>query len=416
MERSFLTEAFRSLQVLNEEDFNMSDTEDVEAMDDFANDSDEEEFINVIDPTAETEEDLDDSYVGKVICDCMTCHSKIYKLPTDIIIDEESGLANVGEECPYCFDSTGFKIIGEVADYNPDKGVEDDLGMDGEAEEKPAEEPIEEVPAEGEEAPIEEPALPKEDEEEEEDERKNESLTEEVHEVEVKTDDQKVEVKEENGELKVEIKKCDEELGDEGLAMSDADVAAVNEPFEGPGEFEPGEPEGEEIVPISPETQDLIDSSSNELQNEGEAQIVDDELQPLPGEEDVNYDLEDFDEESFDGLGESYLKRVYENVDSFKTTEVRQKDDKLMLEGVIKFNSGKQKKTSFIFEASEATPNGKVKFLGENAQISRGKKSFALRGNISGNKFISESFTYNYMTKDADDKSVRLYGTIKRNK
>ena len=33
-------------------------------------------------------------------------------------------------------------------------------------------------------------------------------------------------------------------------------------------------------------------------------------------------DIEDFDEESFDELGESYLKEVYDNVNSYKTTKV----------------------------------------------------------------------------------------------
>lgn len=395
MERSFLTEAFKSLSILQEEDFNMNDAKDKEEMTDFTNDAEEQEFIDVIDPTAETEEDLDDSYVGKVICDCMTCHSKIYKLPTDIILDKESGLANVGEECPYCFDSTGFKIIGEVANYtpeepeaeNPDATVEDDIGLDADAEEKPAEEPTEEKP----------------------EEEIEEALNEELENVEVKTEDGAVEITKEPGKTTIEIKEEAEDF---------EDVPVPEEPIENPIET-PAEVEGAEIIPVSPETQDLITSTSDEVTDNAEegAEIVDDVAEPLPeDEEEVDYDLDDFDEESFDGLGESYLKRVYENVNSFKTTEVRQKDNKLMLEGIIKFNSGKEKKTSFIFEATEATSNGKVKFLGENAQISRGKKSFALRGNISDKKFISESFTYNYMTKDVDDNSVRLYGTIKRNK
>ena len=38
-------------------------------------------------------------------------------------------------------------------------------------------------------------------------------------------------------------------------------------------------------------------------------------------EEDLSLDdLEEFDEKELEGLGESYLKRVYDNVDSFKVT------------------------------------------------------------------------------------------------
>ena len=89
----------------------------------------------------------------------------------------------------------------------------------------------------------------------------------------------------------------------------------------------------------------------------------------------------------------------------------------LKLEGLIKFNSGKTKKTSFVFESSTITKSGKAKLIGENTQISRGKKSFTLTGSLKNNKFIAESLNYNYRAKDAGSgKSTRVYGTVTNKK
>jgi hypothetical protein len=126
--------------------------------------------------------------------------------------------------------------------------------------------------------------------------------------------------------------------------------------------------------------------------------------------------MDEFDEESFDELGEGYLKKVYENVDSFKTSNVSLIKDRLVVEGVIKFNSGKSKKTNFIFESREATKSGKVRFIGENKEISRGRKSFTVTGKVDNKKFMSESLNYNYGVKGVNGKAQRLYGTVRRGK
>ena len=126
--------------------------------------------------------------------------------------------------------------------------------------------------------------------------------------------------------------------------------------------------------------------------------------------------MDEFDEESFDELGENYLKEVYENVKSFKTSNVSLIKDKLVVEGIIKFNSGKSKKTNFIFESREATKSGKVRFIGENKEIARGRKSFTITGKVNNKKFMSESLNYNYGVKGANGKAQRLYGTVKRGK
>jgi hypothetical protein len=109
------------------------------------------------------------------------------------------------------------------------------------------------------------------------------------------------------------------------------------------------------ISPIDSEVQDEIEMNTEEAEDE-------------TPEDEIDIDTTEFDEESFDELGESYLKRVYENVNSYKTTKVGMTQDhsRLVVEGVITFDSGNKKNTIFSFTPHDATKSGKVRFLGEN--------------------------------------------------
>ena len=151
------------------------------------------------------------------------------------------------------------------------------------------------------------------------------------------------------------------------------------------------------LAPVSPETEQQIENNSSD---------------------EIDVPIDEFDEETFDELGESFLKNTYENVKGYKTESIKEQDgNKLVIEGLITFNSGKVKKTSFIFEAKDITKSGKVRFIGENCQLSRGKKSFTVAGKVQEGKFISESLNYNYRAKDAKSgKSTRMYGTVRTNK
>ena len=125
MDKGFLTEAFKELKMLNEEDYNLNNKDEIEDMHDTVFNQLDDKSIDIIDPNAQSVDDLEDSYVGKVILDCDVCHSKIYKDPSEVIIDDESSLANIDEECPYCYSTDGYKIIGEVASYDG-ASLEDD--------------------------------------------------------------------------------------------------------------------------------------------------------------------------------------------------------------------------------------------------------------------------------------------------
>lgn len=345
---NYLSEAFKKLDFLAEEDFSLYNNDSIDNMGQLLADPGTP-AQDVIDPEAETEDELQDTYIGKVILHCPVCNSMIYKDLEDIVKDDVEELVNIGEECPYCYTSEGFKIIGIVSPFE-------------ETSEKEEQEDEEEDPAE---------------EENEPEEQVDEELTEEFEKVEVATENQKVTLDaDDDGKLTIEAEPVEDE------------------------EDEEEDEEEEVLAPVPDEVSDEIDATANNSE---------------PEDEEVEYDVEDFDSDSFDELGESYLKSVYENVSSYKTTDVSSKGNTLVVEGLIKFNSGKMKPTKFIFEANTATKNNKLRFIGENKQITRGRKAFTITGKLNENKsFITERFNYNYMTKNEKGNSTRLYGTLKK--
>ena len=144
-------------------------------------------------------------------------------------------------------------------------------------------------------------------------------------------------------------------------------------------------------------------------QEEGKT-VVEVSTENEEAEEDT-YD--EFDEVAFDELCEGYLKRVYENVESFKTSKGAVNGKEITLEGVITFTSGKKASTTFLFESAPKTKSGKLKFIGENKQLTE-NKAFTLTAHAEGKKLCLESLNYKYSVKNPDGKAQQLYGTIKR--
>ena len=557
MKKEYLSEAFRQLELLNEEDFNLSTTADNSDLKDFLDNDDMSVMsLDVIDPEAETEEDLEDSYTGKVILDCCVCHSKLYKDKEEVQIDEEQDLANTDEECPFCYSRDGFKIIGEVAPYGETEeeteGAEEDkpLELDSEKETEIDEsirkglelkegfmgqtlddflgdwnnaenisiwcyDENEDGPVfEGDVSDIPDKYLNAQfddfdtegkiyvnisDVDEDFDEslktRKNKYVSEseegkklfteykilvdgrtyEISHTKQRADeivpilkdmypDSEIEAKPyKHYASGIERKRLERQIADQ---LKEYGVnESVNESNHKPG-FEnmsmkdlyyyyrdnidqdeyptflhwaetivtPANSENDEIeesldesiqeIEIETDT-DKIKIESEPKEESGETEDI---LAPVSPEteqqiennssDEIDVPIDEFDEETFDELGESFLKNTYENVKSYKTESIKEQDgNKLVVEGLITFSSGKVKKTSFIFEAKDITKSGKVRFIGENCQLSRGKKSFTVAGKIQEGKFISESLNYNYRAKDAKSgKSTRMYGTVRTNK
>ena len=193
---------------------------------------------------------------------------------------------------------------------------------------------------------------------------------------------------------------------DGGVVIETSPKEEFEETF---GEDEPTELEAgdEMIAPLEPETEDELGIS-----DESEEDMDFDFGEETSEEPEEDVDIDEFDEETFDGLGESYLRRCYENVKSFNTTGVTCNENLLTVEGNITFKSGNVKKTSFIFEAKESN-NGKYIFEGYNNEINIGKKAFRLNCSIDNKKIIPESLSYNYRSKNELNESVKVHGTVK---
>ena len=419
----YLTEAFQDLNILNEDTFDIN-ADGLAELTSFYNDNDMADLETVIDPVAQTEEELQDSYIGKAILDCVICQSKIYKDPEEVIISEDGSLANVGEICPYCQSSDGYKVIGQVAEYCPHCDDED-------------------VKVETDEAEI------TVDVDKKEDEDLNESLNDIVtiavsfaNEPDLKTTietfNKKYNLTSNIKDIQNDVNKMIEFTGKKAnlaslLRNEFADIVADASNYTDEdlvNEFLVEKTLKEDMQNISIETDKEKINISSEPKEE-EVKSDDEMIAPLEPETEEEFkseveetepeysdvDIDEFEESDFDELGEKYLRRVYENVKSYKTTKGSTQGNMLKLEGLITFKSGKEAKTNFVFEAKSITKTGKLKFLGENKQFARGKQAFTLTGRADGKKLIAESLTYNYRAKNPETKeSKRLYGTVSSSK
>ena len=430
---NYITEAFKQLNLLEDANDVMLDASGIEELrsflDDAAVDPDEEMPMDIFDLEAEAQEDLKKSYEGKVILECTVCHSHVFEDKDNISMDED-GLACPELECPYCMSNEGYYILGEVAPFDQEKA--DEFAAEAEGEDLP-DVNVEDAADEIEEDELIEESMKLDGVEElyDNDEIRGVEELEGSDKMEgsdaIRGDKHKAPISE-SRKSKRRSKKLKEDIEDVSVTTSDETMTMTTKDDGGvvietvPKEADMGfdtednfeEPSGEEmIVPIDDESSDIIDASIDALDDEDEEEFdtLKDETEEEPEEE--FEDIEEFDEESFDNLGESYLRNCYENVKSFKTSKVSSKGNKLFIEGVIGFDSGNSKKTNFIFEAVK-TPGGNYKLEGYNKQISRGKKTFKLSGSVNNKKFISETLNYNYRSRNELNESVRVYGTIRK--
>lgn len=603
-----LCEAFRALNALNEDTFSV-DADGINKLSAFEQSDDLTDEISIIDPDAETEEELSDSYVGKVILDCCVCHSKLYKSKDEVTLDDEGLMANVGEECPYCYTPDGFKVIGEVAPFdnedsdnnggadeveegllggdvnvkidgsdsavgflggsanttneslqdgifNPNKkkgatkdradmkqtAIRPSAALDWDEETKfikddtyPMQEAsavatrpsiasvlsknmdslysydnaselrnaIMDIVTNSEVDPKEVSKLQRalfskksvsallstigtymtgervvdttgRNAEMNNAVNESKSIDEDTEVLTVgkltrlvkkltgldtyKTHSTSIRGYRSPGEGSFQVtkegfnsfriifyrnkemqQKVKDELISQGYNVYDmandivvdaskcvtesksinesvnnitieTDEDTVDVAMDGNGGVtvnatptSAADSGDEVIVPVSDETMTEIEGNDEPIE------------EPTEGDEmDVNID--EFDEESFDELGESYFKRIYENVNGYKTTSIKESNNQLIVEGTLKFNSGNLKKTSFVFEALDIDKNGRARFVGDNKQITEGKKAFTLVGKVRGNKFITESMNYNYRDKGTNGKTTRVYGNARVSK
>lgn len=144
------------------------------------------------------------------------------------------------------------------------------------------------------------------------------------------------------------------------------------------------------------EEDDLSDAEFAQLLNSDEFKtpISETEVEAYldEGKEEVKFDeIEDFQEQLFNEHVTKYLNEVYSNVESFETTNCTLDENKFIVEGNIKFKSGKTKKMSFDFKAAN---KGLLEGYSKNIPV---ESKFTLKYNINKDKaLVTESLAYKY--------------------
>lgn len=107
--------------------------------------------------------------------------------------------------------------------------------------------------------------------------------------------------------------------------------------------------------------------------------------------------LDEFDEfdEAFDSHVTNYLQEVYSNIQSYTSTNCTVNKSKFVVEGIIKFKSGKEKATKFTFNPSRKI-NGAIIFRGMNEGLTSEKSAFRLACKTEDKKLVTEGFSYKY--------------------
>lgn len=411
MTENYLADAFKAFSVLNEDAFDTS-SEGLDQLNDFI-EGDFTDNIEIIDMNADTEAELEDSYVGKVILKCPVCASLVYKNADNIVVDDTSDVVNSDEECPYCHTINGFSIVGQVAEYCDKCDNADETTPEiGQVATVEISENLESKAEEESKGIVYDAVLKILDDNNfdvtDKGVKKYASAAKEYIEIAQANSDEPYSVEQWFEETKSnypedlkELKKLDEKLTE---SISDVKVqTATQEVTVSDGVTTIINKETDEEVAQPAEVIEPIDTTTVE------------EISDVQEDDTVDVEIEDFDENAFDELSEKYLKRIYENVSNYKTTTGSVKGNTLILEGLIRFDSGKSCPTKFLFEGKDITKTGKARFVGCNKHLCKGSKPFTIRGKVEEKKFITESFAYNYKGTCAKTGATeRCCGTITR--
>ena len=248
VESNSLHESFKRVdktEALMEEYYKISNTRDLED----AKEEREDEIAKaklakiekIVDLDAESPEDLQPSYVGKMIIQCPQCMTLFYKDPSDVVHSEDDpDTVNVGEKCQHCGNEEGYSIIGKVGEVTPEEAEQFEEVPEETAEETPAEEPAEELPESEEASAEEESSEDKEEElpELEEEPAEEEKLTESKNILEEQVKNALAEEAEEETEEPAEEAEKEEEPEEEAKEEGDDEADEKEEDEEEKSEEE----------------------------------------------------------------------------------------------------------------------------------------------------------------------------------
>lgn len=164
-------------------------------------------------------------------------------------------------------------------------------------------------------------------------------------------------------------------------------------------------------VEVEPEDMSTTGAPEAETKEETKVEVEKEEEKPvLPSamesmeqkSESTRLEKVDLNEQRFDRLVNKFVHATYENVDKYETKNLYLDDDNtLIVEGVIKYTSGKEREAQFkLCEKKLTTTKEDVIALnGICEAFNTTEKAFTFRGVISENKLNFNSLTYNFNTK-----------------
>lgn len=428
-----LMEAFKALDQLNEDVFSV-DAEGIKKLNDFMQNDDSVDELSVFDIDS-TEDDVirddEECNEGDMILDCCVCHSKVFKPISEVVVDEESQIANAGEECPYCFSVEGYKIVGQVkASGEEEVSDSDEDSIQGESDtdaaEEVSDEPIPDLDSE-EEAEVEESVKDRIIKCHMKDRRIGESvdlltkdntiaslLRDNMDKLSGITDvnelrDAIMDLVNESDiankpaalKLKRDLyskKSVGALLSTIGTYMTGEKVIKIgrNSTKSRKESFKHRRKMEEDVDTIRITEDDIVISMSNdESEHEDEDEGIEGSkdnfiVEPVSDEAKEQIDFKSIDRESAEDAIEESLKESFGNVKFFRCSNIVPRNNRFIVEGVIGFNSGRKRNTNFVFKPRKITES-KVIFKGYSKELKESVKSMSLVCRNRGKKCIAES-------------------------
>lgn len=329
-----LQEAFGKLNMIESADFDPMDQDQKNAMRDFLADSDEEANLDVpvVDEDALEEDELEDSYVGKIVIKCPVCQSLVFKTPEEF----ETDVKDQEISCPYCFSVEQFDVVGKIEPMEDETAPEEVEETDS-AEETDAAEGTDEA-----DSSFEVDVQPKFESFKRSRRGSKKNLREDLENVTIETDNDVINVSSQpKAEPVDDLDSIENMAGDEGEELDD--------------EHE----ESEVIAPIN--APDFSDEDASEDEEASEDEV------------------DEVDEDSFDEMAESWFRENYNNIKSYRTTKFYDKKNHIKTEGILTLSNGKKKLTEFVIRPSKFNRSGKGSCLVENINL---KKKFVVGAKV----------------------------------
>lgn len=427
-----LMEAFKALDQLNEDVFSV-DAEGIKKLNDFMQNDDSVDELSVFDIDS-TEDDVirddEECNEGDMILDCCVCHSKVFKPISEVVVDEESQIANAGEECPYCFSVEGYKIVGQVkasgeeeasVDEEVSESDEDSIQGESDVAEEVSDAPISDLDS-NEEAEVQESVKDRIIKCHMKDRRIGES-------VDLLTKDNTIASLLRDNMDKLSSITDVNELRDAIMDLvNESDIASkpaalklkrdlyskksVGALLSTIGTYMTGE----KVIKVGrnstksrkesfkhrriTENVDTIKITSDDITISMDSDNDEDEsiegtndnfvIEPVSDEAKEQIDFNSIDRESAEDAIEESLKESFGNVKFFRCSNIVPRNNRFIVEGVIGFNSGRKRNTNFVFKPRRITES-KVIFKGYSKELKESVKSMSLVCRNRGKKCIAES-------------------------